>query len=349
MIHKIGTTHYRRYISGQKTFTIDVQQVTGIVAAHFASSMQIDADGAPKGYHEGDEHEWDNHWPCFDWLENLKASDRHGQQGIDGAVGPAYGFTISQTSLQDRNVHDDRNTARYVDASVIPFVVLPADFPLADGTNTAKLSDCLGCLCYVVDLTSGHATGAVFADVGPHVGEASLATALRLGRSPFYPQCHPKVSGIDSKRFFTIVFLNERLTMPLTVAAIQTRAEALFHAWGDWAGLAVALKQVTKEIPGGAVDDDIATLPLPPPKGPVERHPELVIDVFEPQRIHSTVQTATPFLDAPPDGDLIARLPAGTELELVETLPHGRWLRVLATVAGRLQQGYVSAADVQPR
>ena len=50
MIRTIGTTKYRRYIDKQYVFEIEVQQVEGKVAAHFASSMQVDVDGAPMAY-----------------------------------------------------------------------------------------------------------------------------------------------------------------------------------------------------------------------------------------------------------------------------------------------------------
>jgi hypothetical protein len=341
-IRSIGTTHYRRYIGHQRTFRIAVQQVSGTIAAHYASSMQVDADGAPKGYHAGDQREWDNSFPCYDWLENLEPPDRHGEQGSGGAVGPAQGFTISGTSLHDPNFSAN-NTSRYVDASVVPFVVLPSGFPLPVGTQHAStIADCIGCLCYVINLKTGNATGAVFADVGPNVGEASLAAALRLGCDPFYPNARPKVTGIDAKRFLTIVFPNERLAMPLAVDDIETRAKTLFQAWGDWAGLAAALKQVPKESPGGASDDDIATLTLPPPKGPAEQHPLVSGDLIQPSRSFLATTSDTRLLDSP-DGDQLAAVPAGAALELVEALPHGDWLRVLATVDGRLTLGYIAA------
>lgn len=348
IIRSIGTTHYRRYINGSRTYEIAVQQVSGTVAAHFASSMQVDADGAPKGYHDGDQREFQNNHDCYDWLENLSESDRHGQQGIGGAVGPAPGFTISGTSLCNPQIGTS-NTARYVDASTIPFVVLPKDFPLPAGTTppASRITDCLGCLCYVTNLETGNATGAVFADIGPRVGEASLATALRLGHRPFYPRFFPKVTGIDSKRFLTIVFPNERLAMPLAVDDIETRAKAQFQVWGDWTGLAAALKQVPKETPAGASDDDIATLPLPPPKGPVAQLPLVGASLQPGPRLLATNSDAG-LLDAP-NGNQIATVPAGADLDLVEALPHGDWLRVLVTIDGNISQGFVAADKTASR
>jgi hypothetical protein len=166
---------------------------------------------------------------------------------------------------------------------------------------------------------------------------------LRLGRKPFYPHCPPKVSGIDSKRFFTIVFPNQRLTMPLTVGDIQTRAQTQFHSWGDWAGLAAALKQVPKERPGGAPDDDIATLTLPAPKGPVDQSPLFVLESLPVFRRYLTLTSGTAMVTAPPAGTTIGTLAAGAQVELIEALPNDSWLRILATIDGQLREGYVPA------
>jgi len=353
-ISKIGTTHYTRYLSGKKTFQIDVQQMVGKVAAHFVTSMQVDADGAPKAYHDaeggkpGDLTEYQNNWPCFDWLDNLSESDRCGTQGVGGALGPAPGFVVSATSLKDQRFAEN-DTRRYVDASTIPYIVLPGSFLLPAGmpAGTTAIKDCLGCLAYMIDLTSGHSTGAVFADVGPACGEASLCTALRLGRKPYYAKFYPKVCGIDSKRFVTIVFPAEILTMPLAADDVHNRAQALFYDWGDWTGLAQALKQVPKETPTDAPDDDIATLQLPPPKGPVAQNLLVAMDQVRPPSPRLTAGSDVVMIDAPPDGNSVATLSTGTEVELIETLPHGAWLRVFATIEGVVRQGYVRAAPFQ--
>lgn len=349
MIRKIGTTQYRRYIKRQYTFEIDVQQVQGQVAAHFASSMQIDADGAPKAYHEDDRSPYDNNQPCFDWLENVKPSDRHGRQGIDGAKGPAYGFTITATSLHD-NGKAKNDTSRYVDASVIPYIVLPSGFPLPAGTTGAgDITDCLGCLAYVVDLISGHSAGAVFADAGPRSGEASIALALRLGRRPFYRDYHPKVSGIDDKRFFTVVFANERLAMPLSADVIQTRARARFDDWGGWPQLVAAVKEVPEERPHFAADDNVARLRVPDDKGPALTQVEDVgVESAGSAESYSTV-TATQLLPAPGAGGAIATLAAGSELSYVQETPDKQWLRVIVRAQAALQEGYVRAADTAVR
>ncbi len=288
MIHNIGKTTYRRYLDldhSSHTLEIAVQQVEGTVAAHFVAAMQIDADGEPRGYHEQDVDAYSNKKPCFDWVENPNPNDRHGHQGQNGAIGPAPGFTISGTSLQDKTKAVN-NTARYVDASTVPYIVLPTSFPVPAGATDADVKDWLGCLAYVVDLKSGHAAGAVFADVGPRVGESSIALALRLCRNPFSKKYHPKVTGIDSKRFFYIVFPNDRMTMPLAIDQIEIRAKTLFEAWGGWAAVAVAIKQVPQEQPHIADDDNIHELVLPPAKGPCP-----ALDVQTPAAVAAAIDT----------------------------------------------------------
>jgi hypothetical protein len=151
------------------------------------------------------------------------------------------------------------------------------------------------------------------------------------------------VTGIDAKRFFTIVFPNERVSMPVTVTDIETRAKSLFQDWGDWTGLAAALRKVPKESPSGAPDDDIATLTLPPAKGPVDQNAVVSQDSeLQPDRSFLAARADTNLLQAP-DGATIVAVPAGAALELVETLPHGQWLRVLVTIGDRLTQGYIAA------
>lgn len=334
-IKTIGQTTYRRYINKQVVFEISVQQMIGHVAAHFASSMQIDADGAPRGYHEADQREYDNHQQCFDWLKNLKPSDRHGRQGIDG-FGPAYGFTISGTSLEDKR-KGKRDVARYVDASEIPYVVLPANFPLPDGALKSDVWDWLGCIAYVIDLESGHASGAVFADVGNHVGEGSIALAQRLCRRPFYPKYPPKVCGIDSKRFCFIIFPNEIMTMPLNVSEIEARAKTCFDTWGGWPGLDQALKSTPQEKPHYAEDDNIAQLHLPAPKGPCSSpysYPTI--------RVARAAENAELF-DIPIRGRVIAKIRAGQQIDLVQQLANSTWLRVMIESHGKTVEGYMES------
>jgi len=234
---KIGTVcHIWDYPARKSKETTDVWQVRGSKSAHFLSKLEIDADGAPRAYHPSDRRPLDNAGKAFDWLANLGSSDRHGIQGENGAVGPAAGFVISATSLMDTR-YPTNDTRRYVDASTVPYVVLPkGTFPLpADSVLKS------GCVVCVVDTKTGGYSGAIFADIGRAVGEGSIRLAQRLGLNPFVPSRWPKVRGFDGqegdRRFFYLVFPETAIAPPWPVEQIQAQADALFASWGGEARL----------------------------------------------------------------------------------------------------------------
>ena len=233
--------------------TTDVWQVNGTRSAHFLSKLAIDADGAPRAYHPSDLN-------SFDWLANLDPSDRHGIQGQNGAVGPATGFVVSATAVTDGR-YPANDTRRYVDASSIPYVVLPkGQFPLPAGSTLKN-----GCVVCVVDTKTGGFTGAIFADVGRAVGEASIRLAQRLGLTPFNPSRWPKVVGFDGgandRRFFYLVFPEEAVAAPWPVEEIQQRADALFAGWGGAERLKTIIPGLPELRPPATVFDE-----TPPPR-----------------------------------------------------------------------------------
>ena len=129
------------------------------------------------------------------------------------------------------------DTRRYVDASSIPYVVLPKGaFPLPAGTTLKS-----GCVVCVVDTKTGGYSGAIFADVGRAVGEASIRLAQRLGLTPFSSSRWPKVvgfsGGANDRRFLYLVFPETAIAAPWPVDEIQAQADALFAELG-WGGAA---------------------------------------------------------------------------------------------------------------
>jgi hypothetical protein len=246
-----------RWKSGGCVKTTTVWQESGTKAAHFLAKMSTDVDGSPRAYHPKDKHEPDNAGRAFDWMCNVKMSDLHGIQG-DDAVGPAPGYYVSATSLKDESVTNEKDARRYVDASVVPFIVLPlASFPVPSGTPLH-----LGCLAFVVDRVNGRSSGAIFADVGNAVGEVSLALSMRLAHRPFYSKIYPKVIGFDEEefdeRFFYLVFPDQAIAPPWSETAIQTQANSLFQAWGGEARLKTLYPSTHTLLP----PDPVA---LPPP------------------------------------------------------------------------------------
>jgi len=207
---------------------VDVFQMPGMSACHFTTKMSIDADGAPKAYCPGEYYPSNAHH-SFDWLNNLNPADQHGVQGQD-AQGPAPGFLVSGTALTDTDHFDAKDTRKYVDASAIPYVVLTgrSSFPVPHGTQLNK-----GCIVFVTDTKTGIYSGAIYADAGRAVGEASLALALMLSINPFSRKLWPKVTGGTSeRRIFHLVFPAEIVPAPWSVDIIQSRAADLFNEWG---------------------------------------------------------------------------------------------------------------------
>jgi Fungal chitosanase of glycosyl hydrolase group 75 len=206
---------------------VAVFQKVGTSACYFTTKMAIDADGAPKAYYPGERYPANSHG-CFDWLDNLNPADQHGIQGQDGAVGPAQGFVISGTALTDTHFPAN-DTSCYVDASSIPYVVLTgASLPVPGGLVLKK-----SCIVFVVDTKTGIYSGAIYADVGRAVGEASLALALMLNINPFSKKFFPKVGGGTSdRRIFHLVFPETVVQPPWDVASIQKQAKDGFDVWG---------------------------------------------------------------------------------------------------------------------
>ena len=252
-----------RWKSGGCIKTTTVLLLSGTKTAHFLAKMSTDVDGSPRAYHPKDKSEPDNAGRAFDWLTSVKLSDLHGIQGQD-AVGPAPGFYVSGTSLKNENVANEKDASRYVDASTVPFIVLPSDtFPAPPATPLQ-----LGCLAFVVDRVTGRSSGAIFADVGHAVGEASLALSMRLGHRPFYSKIYPKVVGFDEEefdeRFFYLVFPDQVINPPWPEDAIQTQAKALFETWGGEAQLRALYPGTHALLPF-----DPVALPPPMDKAPL--------------------------------------------------------------------------------
>ena len=247
--------------------SLDVAHVSGTRGVHFISKLATDADGAPLAYHPQDRRPYDNTAHAYDWLANINVDDLFGIQGQGGAVGPAQGYYISATTLSDPR-YPNNDTRRWVDASLVPYVVLPGRaLPVPNGLRLK-----LGCLAFVVDTRTGHFTGAIYADVGRAVGEGSVALALRLGLKPFYDNCAPKVSGFSGKRFFYLVFPAAATSPPWYPDKIHEAAFAEFEAWGG----EEQLRQILNDLPALKGPATIRPYALPDTKENADTIPDLV-------------------------------------------------------------------------
>jgi Fungal chitosanase of glycosyl hydrolase group 75 len=181
--------------------------------------MTIDADGAPNAYHPENLglDDLSNAGTPGRW-EGL-AKDADGQPYIQGPDDPFPGYYVSATALMDRTkaVSDP---ARYVDASKIPFVVLP-------GGMARQLGARPGDFAVVFNRRNGRSSFAIFGDVGPfdRIGEGSMALAENLGiRSDAR-------NGGARRGILYLVFPGSGEGKPRTIEEIDTEGRRLLLDW----------------------------------------------------------------------------------------------------------------------
>ena len=161
-----------RHRDGRPFHKVPVWQFPDSQAFLFVAGMTIDADGAPNAYNPDD--------TGLDELANAGApahwdgivTDRDGNPLIQQESDPFPGYYISCTSLSDETKKFTDPTA-YVDASKIPYVVLPYDIAERGGAR-------LGDFAVVLNLRNGQSSFAIYADTGT-LGEGSIALADALG------------------------------------------------------------------------------------------------------------------------------------------------------------------------
>jgi Fungal chitosanase of glycosyl hydrolase group 75 len=160
---------------GEPERDIPIGRLPGGTAFFYESGMTIDADGAPNAYHPDNSglDDLTNAGSPGRW-EGL-AKDADGEPFIQGPDDPFPGYYVSATALADRSKAVNDPT-RYVDASRIPFVVLP-------GGMARQLGARPGDFAVVFNLRNGRSSYAIFGDVGPYdrIGEGSVALAENLG------------------------------------------------------------------------------------------------------------------------------------------------------------------------
>ena len=157
---------------GQPFYEVPLWRFPNSRAFFFVSGMTIDADGAPNAYNSDDTglDELANAGTPARW--NGIITDQNGNPLIQREGDPFPGYYISCTSLSDRTKKFTDPTG-YVDASKIPYVVLPQD--VADRWG-ARLGD----FAVVMNLRTGKSSFAIYADIGT-LGEGSVALADALG------------------------------------------------------------------------------------------------------------------------------------------------------------------------
>jgi hypothetical protein len=209
--------NFQDYRHGELRREVPVWRMSQSSAFYFDAGMTIDADGAPNAYN-----------PQNTGLDDLKnagepgnweglAKDKNGNPYVQGPNDPFPGYYVSCTSLTDWD-KDDSDPAKYVDASKIPFVVLPREVVRESGAR-------IGDFAAVFNLRNGRSSYAIFADVGT-MGEGSVALAKRLGID-----ADAREGGTRGPIRY-LVFPGSGNGRPRTLGEIATVTEKLFQDWG---------------------------------------------------------------------------------------------------------------------
>lgn len=205
------------YRGGEVVREAPVWRLSDTTAYFFAAGMTIDADGSPNAYNPENTGLDDlanagqpGHWDGV--LE-----DRDGNPLLQGPDDPFPGYYISCTSLADRS-KPPFDPTRFVDASKIPYIVLPREVAFESGTR-------LGDFAVVMNMRTGAWSYAIFADVGTF-GEGSIALADHLG------------IWSDARRggtwggIFYLVFPGSGNGQPRSVDEINEAAGKALQDWG---------------------------------------------------------------------------------------------------------------------
>jgi len=210
---------------GWKTFYTE-----NVDAVLYRARMTICADGAAKAYHE-------NNAKALDYLGNagrpgnwwaIVTDDgtRSGTPVKQGKDDPAPGYYVSTTAMVDPT-HERADPRRYVDATQIPYVVLPGSgiYRKLHPTSQPRLGD----LAIAYNTENGLLTPAIFAELGPtnELGEASIELARRLKIN------HDAKRGGTHRRIIKyMVFAGTGTGRVLTIDEIERQALHHFEKWG---------------------------------------------------------------------------------------------------------------------
>jgi hypothetical protein len=204
---------------GEPERDIPIGRLPGSSAFFYESGMTIDADGAPNAYHPDNTGLDDlaNAGTPGRW-EGL-AKDADGEPIIQGPDDPFPGYYISATALADRSKAYNDPT-RYVDASKIPFVVLPGGMARQVGARP-------GDFAAVFNPRNGKSSYAIFGDVGPYdrIGEGSVALAENLGI-----RSDARNGGARGGVLY-LVFPGSGNGRPRTIEEIVEEGQKLLQAW----------------------------------------------------------------------------------------------------------------------
>ena len=203
--------------NGEPVRQMPIWQLPQSQAFFFVAGMSIDADGAPNAYNADntglDDLENAGHPGHWDGI----LADESGNPFVQGINDPFPGFYISCTALSDRT-KEHLDPTRFVDASKIPYVVLPGDISRDTGAR-------LGDFAVVTNLRTGRSSYAIFADIGTF-GEGSVALAEKLG---IWPDAR---NGGTRGGVLYLVFPGSGNRQPRPIEEINDETEKQLQVWG---------------------------------------------------------------------------------------------------------------------
>jgi LysM repeat protein len=187
----------------------------------FVSKMAVTAAGASTAFHKENQL-------AFDFLDNAGingywwslVTDDQEVPLIQGINDPSPGYFVSKTALSDCK-KPLKDPTRYVDATVIPYISLPAHHMM-----DAKLGD----LCVVINTLNSEIGYAIIADVGPDdsLGIGSIALAKDIGIVS-----SPKLGGVEDGILYIVFSQSGKGWCKLkTREQVINEAQQLFKQWG---------------------------------------------------------------------------------------------------------------------
>lgn len=156
------------------------------------SNMKIDADGAPNAYHPDSKSGLDlltNAGHNKNWWAIVTDNDKKDGNPVIKTDGQYKGFYISKTAFEDNHIKDNKNQAKYVDATKIAYAVLRPDLK--------KYHVSLGDLGYAHNIENGMSSAFIVGDAkNKNNSEGSIRLAQKLG---LVSDPRSKSAGTDKK------------------------------------------------------------------------------------------------------------------------------------------------------
>jgi len=231
-------------------------------AIGFRADMAVDVDGAPNAYNlentgldyianaglpyldsgkklsTGDP-DWQTTWKIyyerakaenflgptrFDWFGIV--TDANNVPVLQKDTDPFPGYFVSATALTNQGVQDLKDPRRYIDATKIPYIVLPRE--AIGGLYNLKLGD----LAAVYRPSKQTVAFAIVADIGPRgkYGEGSPKLIEDLGKDPYHNGRAKR--GLPEGDAVYIIFSGTGNGYGKTIDEIKAQGEAAFDKWG---------------------------------------------------------------------------------------------------------------------